>query len=98
MLMDFNLYRYSADILDIVLHHHEKLDGSGYPKGLQGTTIRIVVRAMTLCDIYAALIEPRAYRPGLSFQEALQIMVGWALNWMRSSSPCSVLSAPNGTT
>lgn len=67
---------FSADILDVVRHHHEKLDGSGYPEGLSGRAIRNVVRMVTICDIYGALIEPRAYRPSLSPPEALQIMAG----------------------
>lgn len=62
---------YETELLDVVLHHHEFLDGSGYPDGLIGAQIRDLVRLVTICDIYAALIERRPYRepmhPGRAF-------------------------------
>jgi putative nucleotidyltransferase with HDIG domain len=53
---------YPTELLEIVLRHHELLDGSGYPDGLRGSQISDVVRLITICDIYAALIERRPYR------------------------------------
>ena len=62
---------YETELLEVVLHHHEFLDGSGYPDGLSGAQIKDLVRLVTICDIYAALIECRPYRqpmhPGLAF-------------------------------
>lgn len=55
-------------------HHHEMLDGSGYPDGLEGAAISDPVRLLTVCDIYAALIEHRPYRPAMPQAEALAIL------------------------
>lgn len=62
------------DTLDMVLHHHEYLDGSGYPHGLQGSQISDLNRMMTISDVYGALIEPRAYRPPMEPTQALDIL------------------------
>jgi len=64
------------EVLDAVLHHHEFLDGSGYPDGLRGEEIADVVRILTICDIFAALIEDRGYRPSLPRSDAYDIMRG----------------------
>src|SRR5438552_5996733 len=53
---------FPAEMLDVVLHHHELLDGTGYPDGLSGKEISDIVRLTTIVDIYAALVEKRAYR------------------------------------
>lgn len=55
-----------SDILHAVRHHHEALDGSGYPDGLSGDEIPDMTRIVTICDIYAALIERRSYKEPLS--------------------------------
>lgn len=65
---------YEPDILEVVLRHHELLDGSGYPDGLAGAQIRDLVRLVTICDIYAALIERRAYRNPMIPTQAFQIL------------------------
>lgn len=62
--------------LDAVRHHHEMLDGSGYPDGLSGASIGDTVRLLTVCDIYAALTERRPYKPPLSADDALRILNG----------------------
>ena len=61
-------------MLEVVLWHHEFLDGSGYPDGLAGTKIPDLVRLATICDIYSALIERRPYRPPLGPAEAFEIL------------------------
>lgn len=66
----------SREILDAVRHHHEYLDGSGYPDGLCANSISDLVRVMTISDIFAALIENRAYRQPLSRHEAYDILSG----------------------
>ena len=64
----------SEQVLDAVRHHHEYLDGSGYPDGLCGNSITDIVRLLTICDIFAALIEHRPYRPIMSRQDAYDIV------------------------
>ena len=61
-------------VLDIVRHHHEFLDGSGYPDGLQGDAISPLVRLVTICDIYGALIERRSYKEPMASNEAISIL------------------------
>jgi response regulator RpfG family c-di-GMP phosphodiesterase len=63
------------EMIDIVAHHHEYLDGSGYPHGLQAREISDLVRITTVCDIYSALIEQRSYKPPLSGQRAYDILL-----------------------
>jgi putative nucleotidyltransferase with HDIG domain len=67
-----------AAIIDPVLHHHEYLDGSGYPDGLEGDAITPMARVLTACDIYGALVEQRAYKPAKTQSEALYILLGMA--------------------
>jgi putative nucleotidyltransferase with HDIG domain len=66
----------SPEILDGVRHHHEYLDGSGYPDGLAGSQISDLVRLLTISDIFAALVESRPYRPPMARQDAYQILCG----------------------
>jgi putative nucleotidyltransferase with HDIG domain len=66
----------SPEILDAVRHHHEYLDGSGYPDGLCAESIQDIVRILTISDIFAALIEERAYRHPMSRQQAYDILCG----------------------
>jgi HD-GYP domain-containing protein (c-di-GMP phosphodiesterase class II) len=63
-----------SEMLDLVLHHHEYLDGSGYPDGLRDGEISDLVRIMTISDIFGALMERRSYKPPLSAQAAYKIM------------------------
>ncbi|MET0527269.1 MAG: HD domain-containing phosphohydrolase, partial [Microvirga sp.] len=55
-------------------HHHEMLDGSGYPDGLRQDEISDMVRLLTVCDIYAALTERRPYRSAMPQIKALDIL------------------------
>jgi len=64
----------SPEILDGVRHHHEYLDGSGYPDALTAPEISDLVRLLTISDIFAALIESRPYRPAMSRQSAYTIL------------------------
>ncbi|WP_027530823.1 HD-GYP domain-containing protein [Bradyrhizobium sp. WSM3983] len=66
----------SPEILDAVRHHHEYLDGSGYPDALAGESINDIVRLLTISDIFAALIEHRHYKPTMSRTEAYNILCG----------------------
>jgi HD-GYP domain-containing protein (c-di-GMP phosphodiesterase class II) len=55
----------------LVLDHHERLDGQGYPGGLQAGDLDLETRILALCDVYDALVSPRVYRPAWTVDEAL---------------------------
>jgi len=61
--------------IEIVGTHHEKYDGSGYPKGLHGENIPLSGRLMAIIDVYDALRNERVYKPAFSHDKALQIML-----------------------
>src|SRR3954451_4925378 len=65
---------YPPEMLDVVLHHHEFLDGAGYPNGLSGSQISDIVRLTTIVDIYTALVEKRPYRLPFTHMKAFSIM------------------------
>jgi putative nucleotidyltransferase with HDIG domain len=65
----------SPEILDAVRHHHEYLDGSGYPDGLCAESIGDIVRILTISDIFAALIEHRTYKPDMPREKAYEILL-----------------------
>lgn len=60
---------------EIAYGHHEKWDGSGYPRGLSGNDIPISARLMAIADVYDALISKRCYKDAMSHQQALDIMM-----------------------
>jgi putative nucleotidyltransferase with HDIG domain len=66
----------SPEILDAVRHHHEYLDGSGYPDALCGASIKDIVRILTISDIFAALIEHRTYKPAMPREKAYDVLLG----------------------
>ena len=61
-------------VLPIIRHHHEKLDGTGYPEGLRGDQIPLTARILQVTDIYDALTTDRPYRAALRQEEALDTM------------------------
>jgi putative nucleotidyltransferase with HDIG domain len=65
-----------AAMLDAARHHHERLDGSGYPDGLSGEAISDVARFIAICDVYAALTERRPFRPAMTPGEAMATLAG----------------------
>jgi len=65
---------FPPEMLDVILHHHEFLDGTGYPNGLSGNQISDIVRLTTVVDIYAALVERRAYRLQFTHAKAFAMM------------------------
>jgi HD-GYP domain-containing protein (c-di-GMP phosphodiesterase class II) len=64
----------SSETLDAVKHHHEYLDGSGYPDALTAPQISDLVRLLTISDIFAALIESRQYRAAMPREDAYKIL------------------------
>jgi len=70
-------------ILPVIRHHHEKMDGSGYPDGLRGEDIPLKARILQIADIYDALTTERPYRGALPPEEALQTLFVEARNgWL----------------
>ena len=63
-----------ADVAPLIRHHHEKLDGTGYPDGLAGTQISLEVRVLTVADIYQALVSERPYKKAFSADKAIGIL------------------------
>ncbi len=73
-------------ILEVIRHHHEKMDGSGYPDGLKGDAIPLKARILQVADIYDALTTDRPYRGALPHGEALEILSSEAQKgWLDSS-------------
>ncbi len=67
-----------AVTLDVCLHHHEKVDGSGYPKGLKGPEISLMAKMGAVCDVYDAITSNRPYKSGWDPSESLRQMGLWA--------------------
>lgn len=63
------------ELTAIVRHHHERLDGAGYPSGLQGEAIPLGARIVAVADAFDAIIESRPYRPGAAHKRALDILI-----------------------
>ncbi len=59
------------EVLTVILHHHERLDGMGYPTGLVGSSIPLEARVVAVADVWDALTSDRAYRPGWDPSHAL---------------------------
>jgi putative nucleotidyltransferase with HDIG domain len=66
--------QFDERVIDLALHHHEFLDGSGYPDGLSGEDISDPVRMLTIVDIFSALIDKRSYKDAMSGEKAYQIL------------------------
>ena len=64
--------------LDVVLHHHEKIDGSGYPHKLKGEQISLFSKMGAVCDVYDAITSNRPYKAGWDPSEALRKMSEWS--------------------
>jgi putative nucleotidyltransferase with HDIG domain len=64
----------SPELLDAVMHHHEYLDGSGYPDALDARSIPDLVRILTVADIFSALIEHRSHKPTMPRQQAYRVL------------------------
>ncbi|MDD2373047.1 MAG: HD-GYP domain-containing protein [Syntrophomonadaceae bacterium] len=62
------------DVTCIIRNHHERLDGSGYPDGLQGDEIPLEARIVSIVDVFDALTTDRSYRPAMSIEAALTII------------------------
>ena len=63
--------------LDVVLHHHERVDGSGYPHGLKGDQISIYSKMGAVCDVYDAITSNRPYKAGWEPADSIKRMGEW---------------------
>jgi putative two-component system response regulator len=70
--------RSAAKLLDIIRHHHENFDGTGYPDHLAGEDIPLVARIVAISDAYDAMVSDRPYRPGMGHEKAVSILVAGA--------------------
>lgn len=66
-----------GEVLDIALHHHEKIDGSGYPHRQQGDAISLMARMGAVCDVYDAITSNRPYKAGWDPGESVRRMASW---------------------
>jgi putative nucleotidyltransferase with HDIG domain len=67
----------SALVLDVCLHHHEKMDGTGYPHRLSGEQISLYARMGAVCDVYDAITSDRPYKRGWDPAESIRKMAEW---------------------
>ncbi len=65
-------FEYSESVKNVILHHHEHYDGTGYPDKLKGENIPIMSRALAVVDAFCSMISPRPYRKELTRSEALR--------------------------
>lgn len=75
-----------ADVvwLNVVMHHHERIDGSGYPSGCLGADISVPARILAVADIYSAMVRDRPYRKALVSKDAMRQMLtdqGKTIDW-----------------
>lgn len=71
-------YQVSAMVLDVCLHHHEKVDGTGYPHGLKGDTISLFAKMGAVCDVYDAITSNRPYKKGWAPADSIRKMAEWS--------------------
>jgi putative nucleotidyltransferase with HDIG domain len=67
----------TAATLDVVLHHHERMDGTGYPGRLPGEQISLLARMGAVCDVYDAITSNRPYKAGWDPAESVARMASW---------------------
>ncbi|MFZ0305525.1 MAG: HD-GYP domain-containing protein [Terracidiphilus sp.] len=70
--------RFPWPITEAVLQHHERIDGSGYPRGLRGDQILPMARVLAIADVFDAMTSARSYRPALELEVVLAELEGQA--------------------
>ena len=66
--------RSAGSLLPIIRHHHERVDGTGYPDGLAGGAIPLPARIVAVCDAFDAMTSERAYRPPMRVEDAIEVL------------------------
>jgi len=84
ILEEMNLPR---EVIEVVIHHHERWGGDGYPAGIQGQAIPLGARIVSLVDAYVAMTSERPYRRALPFEKARQVI---SENWGTPFDPSLV--------
>jgi HD domain len=69
---------FGADVQRLVLDHHERIDGSGYPRGIEDGALDLETRILGVCDVYDALVSPRVYRDAWTHADAIRHLRGAA--------------------
>jgi hypothetical protein len=67
---------FDESVRRLVVDHHERLDGSGYPRGLRAHDLDLETRILAVCDVYDALVSPRVYRDAWPVERALALLEG----------------------
>lgn len=68
---------FSAGAGDIIVHHHERFQGQGYPQGLQGGNISSLAQTVGIVDVYDSLTSERPYRKAFQPHQALELIMSW---------------------
>ncbi|WP_022855447.1 HD-GYP domain-containing protein [Thermodesulfobacterium thermophilum] len=71
-LKDIRIFQGKGGVIEMVLYHHERWDGKGYPAGLKKREIPLGARIIAVADAFSAMTDKRPYRNPLSFEEALE--------------------------
>lgn len=71
-----NIGGFSAEIYNIILEHHERYDGTGYPKGLTNDKIHTMAKIIAVCDVYDALTSDRPYRAKHNRSDSVEFLLG----------------------
>jgi len=67
----------TPEMLDVVLHHHERIDGTGYPRRICGEAFTALARMGAICDVYDAITSNRPYKAGWDPAQSIARMAGW---------------------
>ncbi len=67
--------QWDDDMIDIATHHHERLDGTGYPDALEGSKVSDLARMTAIADMFSGLVDKRSYKPSMSAEKAIEIML-----------------------
>jgi len=73
-----NSHQVGPLVLDVCMHHHEKVDGTGYPHRLKGDSISLFAKMGAVCDVYDAITSNRPYKKGWSPAESIRKMAEWS--------------------
>lgn len=80
---------------EIILHHHERIDGHGYPHGIKGSSLSQEVKIVTFCDVFDALTSPRPYQTPIDLEEALKFIEHAALEYLDRKSYDAMVTLMN---
>ena len=84
------------DLIPIIIHHHERWDGTGYPDRLAGENIPIGARIVAIADAFHALISDRPYRKGLNLYDAIEVLrAGAGIQWDKDLIRKFIIIAPS---